>query len=115
MAEAPNERMFIGQSVESVDRGVVSTGQLFIARRPDSPYLVPGVDIEFVRSDIADRDKRERDMLFKAAKKADEVLDDLCGWLGEPQPDDSIGERDVAAFKALRAAIAECGEKENAE
>ena len=53
MGEAPDKRMFIGQSVESVDRGVVSTGQLFVARRPDSPYLVPGVDIEFVRADIA--------------------------------------------------------------
>ena len=42
------------------------------------------------------------DKLLEAAKKADEVLDDLCGWLGEPQPADSIGERDVAAFKALR-------------
>ena len=62
----------------------------------------------YTRTDVHTKTARQRDLLLAAAKLADEVLDDLAGWLGEPQPDASIGHRDVHAFKALRAAIAEC-------
>ena len=67
MNEGRQDRMFINEnSVVSVDRGVKSTGHLFIARRPDSPYLVPGVDREYVATDIADEHERQRNMCLAA-------------------------------------------------
>ena len=98
--------MFIGQSVESVDRGVVSTGLLFIARRPDSPYLVPGVDVEFVCSDIADRHKRERDKMMALLERfVEEQRRDFIKVGCRPE----MSEEMVAKY---RIAIAECQEGE---
>lgn len=87
----PDQRMFIGQSIPSVDRGETRTGVLFIARRPDSPYLVPGVDVEYVRADLVDR-------LLSF------IRDDLCD-LGEALADAGAGDPSRNPIEIQRLAL----------
>lgn len=65
----------------------------------------------FVQKAEADELERKLARLLEAAKKADEALADLAGWLGEDESEyepGTVAHRDVRAFHSLRAAIAEC-------
>lgn len=101
MAEAPKERIWV--KMPGIPHG---EHVLF-----DEAYDVDLWDAEgwkgdvnpsqqYVNADIADRHKRERDKLRKAAK----------GYVEWQAGEDASFEAEAKAEGALRAAIAECGE-----
>ena len=96
--EGPDDRMFIGNPVLSVDRGVTSDRLLFIARRPDSPYLVPGIDIPY---------RREDTVVSKAVAQKMAAAIRLLRDAPEGELNDHELERKRQAEDAAHAALAE--------